>query len=165
MRKQARQVTPEEAIVRLETLCVKAERCRRELAQKLRQWRIEPERGEAILDSLQQRRFYDDARFARAFVRDRFRFSHWGRRKIVAELRARGIAADTLAAALEEIEPEAYEASARAIIRRRLEQTPDSDTYEGRTRVFRHAVSRGYEPDLVARILRSVASGRDADLP
>ena len=34
----------------------------------------------------------------------------------------------------------------------------NADSYDGRTRLFRFALSRGFEPDIVARVIRSMAT-------
>jgi SOS response regulatory protein OraA/RecX len=34
----------------------------------------------------------------------------------------------------------------------------DADSYEGKTKIFRFAASRGFEPDLVAKVIRQMFS-------
>ena len=69
-----KKVSPEQALVRLEELCVRAERCEAELRRKLMQWAIVPADADSIIASLRARRFLDETRFAAAFVRDKYRF-------------------------------------------------------------------------------------------
>ncbi len=157
--KQVGKISPEQALERLETLCVKAERCRWELERKLRMWRVEPSEADEILNSLECRRFVDDARFARSFARDKFRFSMWGRRKIQAELRARRIGGDVIAQALEQIGDTDYKAAVCALVKRKYLQLDGEESYIRRSKVLRFAVSRGYEPDLVSAVLRRLESG------
>ncbi len=150
-----KQPTAAQALQRLQTMCAKAEHCRWELKRKLRLWNIGADDAEAIMDSLTKTRFVDDTRFAKAFARDKFIFSSWGRRKIEAALRQRQIDAVTIAAAMEQIDPDEYEAAARRLIERHAGTMADADSYDGRTRLFRFAAARGFEPELVARIIRS----------
>lgn len=158
MKKNDRPIQPTEARQRLEALCAKAEHCRWELRRKLALWHIGPSDAEAIMEHLEDRRFVDDRRYACAYARDKFALSGWGRRKIEAQLRMRRIDSAMIKEALACIEPEAYWESVCAFVRRRAATVSDLDTYEGRTRLFRAVVSRGFEPDVAAKALRQYLS-------
>ncbi len=155
-------VTPEKALARLEELCVRGERCESELRTKLRTWQISPTDADAIIDSLRQRRFFDDARFAHAFVTDKVRFARWGRIKISMAMRVKRIDRDIAAKALSEIEERAYAEALEAVIAAAVRRIGNeaAHTYEGRTRVFRAAVSRGFESDIAASTIRRLLSDR-----
>ncbi len=157
-------VTSEKALARLEELCVRGERCESELRTKLRTWQIASADADAVIDSLRRRRFFDDARFAHAFVTDKVRFARWGRIKIAMALRYKRIDSDIIAEALTEIDERAYIEALEAVIAAAVRRIGDdaAHTYEGRTRVFRAAVSRGFESDIsAATIRRHLADRRD----
>lgn len=154
--KQPKQLTPVQAMTRLEDLCARAERCTYELRKKLLQWRIAPDEGDKIITSLQQRRFVDDERFTRAFVSDKVRFERRGRLYIRKALAAKRIPSATVSAVLADIDPDLYQSNLEYTLAVRLRQAPDlAATFEGRTKLFRYLLSRGYEPDLAARTLRN----------
>lgn len=88
------EISPDKALERLEALCAKSERCTEEVRRKLYAWRIGPEDIDSIISSLKERRYIDDERFAHAYVRDKWLFSHWGRRKILMGLAAKRIPSD-----------------------------------------------------------------------
>lgn len=142
------------ALDRLEALCVSAERCESELRQKLWTWRISSTDADAIMNHLRQNRFVNDERFARSFVRDKYRLSLWGKRKIVSALMIKRIDSAYIREALNEIEEDIYIANARTVIAAKIRSLKDADTYDGRTKLFRYAVSRGYEPSLAASIIK-----------
>lgn len=50
-----RQLTPEQALDRLETLCVRAEQCTGDLRRKLVGWGIQPGDADAIIAQLKKR--------------------------------------------------------------------------------------------------------------
>lgn len=157
-------VTPEKALARLEELCVRGERCEGELRAKLRTWQIASADADSIIDSLRQRRFFDDARFAHAFVADKVRFARWGRIKIAMALRAKRVDHDIASDALAEIDERIYAEALEAVIAAAVRRIGDdaAHTYEGRTRVFRAVVSRGFESDIAAAtIRRHLADRRD----
>ena len=115
-------------------------------------------------DSLRRRRFFDDARFVHAFVTDKVRFARWGRIKIAMALRYKRIDSDIIAEALAEIDERAYTEALEAVIAAAVRRIGDdaAHTYEGRTRIFRAAVSRGFESDIsAATIRRHLADRRD----
>lgn len=157
------QITPERALQRLEQLCVRSEHCTAELAAKLRGWKILPDDAEAIIHSLQRRRFVDDERFARAFVRDKYRFNRWGRIKIRMELRAKRIPAEVIESAMAGIDEETYTAGLKALIDAKMRAAHGDDAFKTRQKIFRAAVSRGFETALVAKMLPAAGPGERYD--
>lgn len=152
-----RTVEPAAALARLEALCVKAERSTGEMRRKLRTWGIAGADADRIVASLVERRFVDDARFAAAYVRDKFRFQRWGRLKIRAGLVAAGVPAPLIADAIAGIDPDEYAAVAAEIARRRYDAeiaVGGRSPFECRQRAVRAAAARGFEPAIVAAALR-----------
>ena len=147
-------VEPARALLRLEELCAKAERCKFELRQKLYRWHVSPSDSDTIINSLIHRRFLDDERFARAFVKDKVMFGRWGRRKIQLALMSKRISSDTIRNAIEEIDEDVYMDNLREILIAKARSIDEPNTYDGRTKLFRFGASRGYEPELVARTIR-----------
>lgn len=152
--KTAKPITHEQAVVRLETLCSRAEHSVKELREKLYRWGITGEEAAAILDDLRKRRFVDDERFARAYINDKYKFARWGRRKIVAGLITKGIMRAIYLPALDEIDPETYKNNLSDLLKAKGRSVEEPRTYDGRTKLFRFGVSRGYETELVARLVR-----------
>ena len=65
-----------------------------------------------LLRRLEEQRFIDDARFARAFASDKVRFSAWGKMKIRMALRQKRISSADIDSALEAVEEADYAAAA-----------------------------------------------------
>lgn len=148
-------VTPEVAQVRLETMCARAEHCTYELREKLWRWQVRGDDADAIINKLIAARYVDDKRFARAFVNDKVRFARWGRRKISQALSLKRIPRDIIKEELEAIDAEVYMANLEHILRVKSAAIADPCTYDGRTRLYRYGISRGFESDLVARVIKS----------
>lgn len=152
-----RTVTAAQAQARLEELCAKAERCTWELRRKLILWQIAPADAETIMERLSRQRFVDDARFARSVVHDKVAFERRGRLYLRQYLAARRIPSAIIADALAEIDEDAYRENLRYVLQARLRSKPDlAGTFEGRTKVYRYGVSRGYEPGLVSEVLKAL---------
>ncbi|HYA65251.1 MAG TPA: regulatory protein RecX [Burkholderiaceae bacterium] len=130
---------------------------RNELERKLRRVRQDPERAadlSQVLDRLQAKGLLSDGRMAQGFVRTRA--MRYGRLHIEQELQRRGLDRSTITAALPL--PEDEFAVALALWRRKFGRAPA--TTRERARQGRYLASRGFAPELVARILRgSVDSG------
>lgn len=148
-------LTPDAALERLEELCSRSEQCTDDVRRKLYRWQIEPDEADRIVDSLIDNRFVDDARFARAFVRDRYRFAGWGRRKIRAALAVKRIPSSTVSEAMDEIDGALYQRKAFAALQAKLHGLDRSDPRACREKLLRFGLSRGYETDLVIRIIES----------
>lgn len=144
------------ALVRLEELCARSEQAVSEVRQKLFKWGIPESEAEKIVESLVDRRFVDDARFAEAFVRDKYRFARWGRHKIRLALIAKRIPRDYIAESLQAIDNQEYARMAFASVQSKLRSLPtDMEPGEKRQRLYRFAIGRGYESSLVVKILSS----------
>lgn len=152
--KRKKTMTPQDALMRLEALCAQSEQCTYDLRQKLCRWGITSTDSEKIIATLIKTRFVDDARFAVAYCRDKYRFNRWGRLKIVYGLRAKQIQSSDITSALETIDAEEYAEILVSVVKSKASTIKDVDTYEGRTRLFRSVASRGYEPSLIAQIIK-----------
>ncbi|MCM1337983.1 MAG: RecX family transcriptional regulator [Candidatus Amulumruptor caecigallinarius] len=158
MRGATRPVPPSEALARLESLCASAERCTWEVRAKLRRWSVSADEAERIIESLQKRHFLNDERFARAFVRDRLRFARWGKLKIRAALYAKHVPLWMVDEAMTEIDDDEYLGALITVLTARARAMgEEARTYDGRTRLFRYAASRGYELSLIASTIRNPA--------
>lgn len=139
--------------MRLEELCARSEQCEGEIRRKLRVWQVGDDDADTIVRSLVRRRFVDDSRYAAAFTRDKYRFARWGRRKIEMALRQKRVDDDIIAEALDTIDEEEYAEVLRHIITLKIKALSEPQSYENRTRLFRFAVSRGFEIPLVSKII------------
>lgn len=147
-------LSAEKALMRLETQCAAKEICSHEAYEKLRRWLVSPEDARKVVGRLVERRFIDDSRFGRAFVRDKAVFARWGRFKIAMALRQKGFSRDMIAEALATIDEDSYIETLDALIAAKSRQLADADSYEGRTKIFRFAASRGFEPTLIAEAIK-----------
>lgn len=149
-------VTPAQALTRLEELCVRAERCESELRRKLSLWAISPADSDAIITSLRTRRFLDERRFAASFVRDKYRFAKWGVRQIVLRLRQKNVPSDIIDEALGEIDMNEYCLILKSLLNYKAKSMPRPLEYDDRNRLFRFALARGFEPDLIIQTIKEI---------
>lgn len=134
------------ALVRIERMCVRAERCEYEIRAKLRNWGVIGD-IDLIIADLRKRRFVDDARFAEAFVRDKYRFNSWGRIKIKNALRLKHIAPDIIDSAMQAVDEDEYLDILRRLVQARIARGDERQT------IIHSLYSRGYEPAITAEII------------
>lgn len=144
----------EKAVERLENLCMRAEHCTYEVRQKLYRWKINPEAGEKIISHLVKQRFVDDQRFARAFVNDKARFAGWGPRKIYMALIVKRINSETINQALAEVDDALFDNKLIELLQTKSKSLTEPNSFEGRTKLFRYGVSRGFAPDKVSSVIK-----------
>ena len=141
-------LTPDKALARCEALCVRGEQSTADIAAKLSKWGISREDSQKILQRLIDGKYVDDARYARAYVRDKFRFSGWGRVKIAYNLRLKGIDSDVIACALEEIEADEYREKLERLVRAKYREVKSREPVRARAALLRFAAGRGFESQL-----------------
>lgn len=141
------------AIYKAETLCARAEYSQAEIMKKLIGWGLPRDRAAEVVDGLVEAGFIDDCRFARAYVSDKIEFARWGVRKIYVSLRAKGIDHETIKEALEEVDGDLYEQNMIDLIKSKGKSIEDAFTYEGKTKILRFMLSRGYESGSVIKLL------------
>ena len=152
----AKPLTPPEALHRAAALCSSAEHCKADIYDKLARWGISPADSRVIIDRLVQERFIDEPRYAIAFVKDKFRFSGWGRIKMRYALQQKRIDGSDIDAALACLDEEQYTQRLLDLLRAKARSTTGDDTEARRAKLFRFATSRGFESSLIFNALKQI---------
>lgn len=139
------ELTEKEALQKAAAYCASAEHCRMEVYEKLRKWGVEDDATHRILDNLEAEKYLDEDRYCRAFVRDKFRFSKWGKLKIKEALYHKGVSSAVIRCHLNEINEEEYLAVLQEILVSKQKSVRTADGYELHTKLARFALSRGFE--------------------
>lgn len=150
-------LAPDKALERLMTLCISAEHCTHEMMVKLARWGITPADATRIIARLRKEQFIDDRRFAMAYAADKARFNAWGTRKIRLGLMQKRITPDDIEAAIAGIPAADLLEGLKLTLRSKLltMDREEAATYQGRTKLFRHAASRGFDPEMIACLMRN----------
>jgi regulatory protein len=161
----ARVLDPEQRVQHARDLAWRAlnrrDRTVAEVARLLAGKRIEPEIIDAVVGELIEQGYLDDARFAHQFAEDRRRLDAWGTERIERRLRALGVDADALAAALGTQDHADELEAAVALLRRRFPVPPS--TPRECERALGVLVRKGYELELAHDALRRHADVRELD--
>ncbi|APG60576.1 regulatory protein RecX [Christiangramia salexigens] len=149
--KQASQksYTIDEALQKLMHFCAYRDRSQKEVEDKLKQMRMIPEAQEKIIINLMQEGFLNEERFARSFVRGKFRIKKWGRIKITQELKKREISSPIIKLGLSEIEEPVYRQTLYEIAEKKCALIKETNSFKKKKKLSDHLIRRGYEPQLV----------------
>jgi regulatory protein len=137
-------------------LCSRSEKCTSEIQEKLRLFGLSVEESEPVIKKLVDEKYIDDERFARAFVKDKFRFNHWGKQKIEYMLRTKKINQEILALAFEEIEDEGYADELLKLLTDKAKTVKGKDQYDKRNKLLRFAMGRGFESGKIYAALKEM---------
>lgn len=141
--------TVDEAQKKLENYCAYQERCHKEVRGKLREMRMIPEAVDKIMVHLIQNNYLNEERFAKAFVRGKFRIKKWGKNRLVRELKFRDISKFSIDTALKEIDADAYHQTLEELVQKRIAQVKEKNSYKKKRKVADYLLYRGWESHLV----------------
>jgi regulatory protein len=134
--------------------CSYQERCHSEVKQKLFELGASRDESDEIIIELLTQGFLNEERFAKAFAGGKFRLKSWGRIKITHALEQKGLTANCIKAGLSEIEEDAYVQTLLRLIEAKLAQVDEDDLFRRREKVANYLIQKGFEPELVWRILK-----------
>ncbi|MGD2062793.1 MAG: regulatory protein RecX [Nitrospirota bacterium] len=129
-----------------------------QLGRKLRDRGVRAEVVVQLVDDLQNERLLDDADYARRW-RERRRAKGYGGRRIVAELRARGVDGAVAEAALAEEAPDVEWDTALAAAERHAPRLAGMEAERARAKLARHLSNRGFGADTIHRFLAKIDVG------
>lgn len=141
--------TLQEATRKMEHYCAYQERCHLEVKQKLITMKMIPEIIDVITVHLIEHNFLNEERFAKAFVRGKFRIKHWGKGRLSFELKKKDIGKVNIIRALAEIEDEEYIEVFNTITEKKVDTLRESNVLKKRKKFIDYFLYRGWESHLV----------------
>ncbi len=148
-----KELSEKEAASKAAALCSAGEQCISQIEEKLTLWGQSPDAVARIIDMLVKEKFIDEARFARAYALDKFRYNGWGRIKLAYNLRHLGISGTDLASGIAAIEEEEYHETLRSLLATKARSVKAPSAYERNGKLIRFAIGRGFEMDEIMRCL------------
>jgi len=145
-------LTADQAFEKLKKYCAYQERCHTEVKQKLVREGFRGAEAAQILAELITDGFLNEERFARSFTRGKFRIKKWGRLKIQAALKAKGVSPACLKKGLSEINDSEYLSTASQLLKKLIPPPAKTNSLD-RQKAFRSLRTRGFEPELISRLL------------
>jgi regulatory protein len=139
----------EEILQKLEYYCSYQERCHLEVQEKLRQFTLSENEKNQIIVHLIENNFLNEERFARCFARGKFRIKHWGKNRIVNELKQRQISVPNIKCGLTEISDEEYHDTFDKLAQRHWETIKETNVQKKKKKFCDYLLRKGWESNLV----------------
>lgn len=150
-----KQLSEQEVLLRLTTLCSTAEHCSHEMLEKMRRWDIADDAQARIMQYLTKERYIDDERYARLFALDKIRHNKWGRRKVEQAMWQKHIESRIQQEVLNAISEEEYLAVLKPLLKSKRTTIKASSSYEQNMKLIRFAIGRGFTMDIICQCLDS----------
>ena len=143
----------EQGLQRAAGLCCQSEHCVADITEKLLRGGVSREDSDRIIDRLIDEKYIDESRYALAYVRDKVRFSHWGRVKIKSMLRMLRISEQDISNAFDSFDEDEYLGVLEGVIESKRKTLPDAESYASRVKLIRFALQRGFEMHEIAKFI------------
>lgn len=148
--------TFEEILRKLEGYCTYQDRCHQEVIQKLKTFTS----SETVIDNaivkLIEDNFLNEERFARSFARGKHRIKHWGKVRIVRELKLRQISKYNIDNALKEIDPEEYTTNFHNLSERIWESISEKNLQKKKKKFCDYLLRKGFETSIIYEKLQDL---------
>ena len=135
------------ALDRMRKFCAFQERAHSQVRTKLIKLEVYGDDLEEIMSQLISEDYLNEERFARSFVRGKFRMNKWGKFKIRMHLKQKRVSEYCINKGMEEINEEEYIDTIDALLARML--TGDSD-FKAKQKARDSLMRKGFEPALVS---------------
>lgn len=144
-----KELTKEQILLKLTSLCSSSEHCSGEMLKKMETWEVQPELQAEVMAYLIKEKYVDDARFCRFFVNDKIKYNKWGRRKVEQALWEKRIDRNIACEALDEVPDELYIEILKGLIKDKRKSVKGRNDYEIRCKLVRFALGRGFTYDII----------------
>ncbi|RYU94755.1 regulatory protein RecX [Emticicia agri] len=143
-----------DVLIKAANFCAYQERTQAEVREKLQKLGVEGDEADEIIVYLIEENYLNEGRFAKIFAGSKFRVKHWGRQKILYELKARKLSEHSIREGLAEIDDEDYIETLNTLIeKKKRELRTEKQPAVLKQKVARYAMSKGFESDLIWTIL------------
>lgn len=151
---QKNSFTISEAIQKLEYYCAYQERCHNEVVEKLKSLKMSSHETDEIVVHLIQNNFLNEERFACSFARGKHNIKHWGKIRIVNELKFRNISKYNIDKALKEIPQHIYLENFHNLAERNWESITETNLNKKKKKFCDYLLRKGFESNLVFEKLK-----------
>ncbi len=149
MQSAKKSTTYPEALKKLEHYCAYQERCHQEVEKKLNEYFLIPEAKEKIITHLITENYLNETRFAQSFSRGKFNIKHWGKIRIVRELKLRSISEYNIKKGLQEIEEKNYLEAFHTLSEKKWNSFSNDSILKNKKKLISYLQYRGWENSLI----------------
>lgn len=145
-------------IQKIEHYCAYQERCHDEVYTKLRILKINTNEIDEIIVHLINNNFINETRFACSFSRGKHRIKHWGKIRIINELKLRNISQRNIDIALKELTDEEYFSTFETLAQKNWDSINEKNVLKKRKKFCDFLLRKGFESNLIYEKLKEMES-------
>jgi regulatory protein len=155
--------TPAEALQKIAAFCTYQERNFKEVEAKLREYGLDEDEAGEIIIRLSREKLLDEERYAKSFVRGKYRQKKWGRRRIQQELKQKGISEFCIKAGMKEIDGDEYYQNLVDLLEKKDAQEKERHPAKRRQKLTQFLTLKGYESDLIRMAMDDLGKEPEAE--
>ena len=148
---------------KLEHFCAYQERCHQEVIRKMRDIAVDAEAIDIVVVHLITNNFLNEERFACSFARGKHRIKHWGKSRIINELKCRNISQYNINTALKEISDDDYDVAFNSISQKHWKSITEKNVMKKRKKFCDFLLRKGFESDLIYEKLKNLEAKNNAE--
>ena len=150
----------EELLSKCKRFCAYRERCRSEIEQKIR--KIDGARHmESLISALEEDDYLNEMRFVESYINGKVFIKGWGRIKVINMLRKLKIPSDLINRGIEAVDEEEYLKLLSRAADKYCEYHRLSDKAEDKNKAYKFLINKGFESDLVSKIISSLSPSKN----
>jgi regulatory protein len=141
-------ITKEQALSKLMKYCSLQERCKSEILIKLEKIGCPYEQYEFVIQNLIELNFLNEKRFCEAYARGKFNFKKWGKQKIRASLRKKGLSIDDIEHGLKEVSQDQYRITIKKLAEKKIKTLTEKSKFkpfEIKVKAAAYLQQKGYD--------------------
>lgn len=146
----------EKALQKAMRLCSRSEKCAKDIREKLYQWEVPNEFYDEIIETLYDKNFINDKRYAECFANDKIYLSKWGKQKVRFSLKMKGISENLITNAIDTIDTARYNEILRKLLIAKKKTIKASSDYERLAKLIRYGQGRGFTATEINQALNGI---------
>ncbi|MDW7695023.1 regulatory protein RecX [Flammeovirgaceae bacterium SG7u.111] len=150
-------ISAKDALVKAASFCAYQERCHKEVKDKLYGMGLNTDDVNWVITELITENFLNERRFAEAFVRGKFNYKKWGRKKIEYALLQKAITSGNIRLAMKQIDENEYKTVLKELLLEKSETVNASNSFAKKDKLFKYAMGKGYETETIKEVLSEIS--------
>ena len=146
-------MSEKEVLLKLTALCARGEHCQHDMLEKMSRWGVDNAIQASVMAYLTDHHYVDDERYTRAYVNDKIKYNHWGRRKVEQGLWQKHIDPSLQQRVLDDIDDSLYVEILRPLLQQKRRTTRADSDYELNQKLMKFALSRGFTYDIIRQCI------------
>lgn len=144
-----KQLNSHQAKLKIARYCAFQDRCEYEVRIKLRDFGLNEDEIEELIDFLIDEKYLDENRFTHAYVQGKFNLKKWGKIKIKAHLRSKNVPESLVEKHLKNISEELYKSTITSLIQKKLVEVKEENPLIRKQKVIAYLQQKGFEMELI----------------